>query len=250
MTSKVNAELSMSQEDYLEAILDLARLTGVARVRDIAERMHVAKSSVTVALRSLARRKLVHYEPYQLVTLTKEGQSLASRVRSRHNALSDFFKDLLDVEESVADANACRIEHAVDDGVLRRLRGFVEFMSESLVPAKELPLAFREYWARCGQGDGCEVAGKESSQDQIQAKDSEIDTTLADLKPGQTAKILRVAGAAAANKRLMEMGLTQGAKVTVVRVAPLGDPIEVMVRGYNLSLRKTEAEAVEVERTQ
>ena len=83
MTSNVYPELSMSQEDYLEAILDLARQAGVARVKDIAERMRVAKSSVTVALRSLAKRGFVHYEPYQFVTLTEQGQLLARRVRSR-----------------------------------------------------------------------------------------------------------------------------------------------------------------------
>ncbi|MCJ7543439.1 MAG: ferrous iron transport protein A [Phycisphaerae bacterium] len=71
---------------------------------------------------------------------------------------------------------------------------------------------------------------------------------MAGLRPGEKAKIVRVGGSAAANRRLMEMGLTRGAAVAVVRVAPLGDPVEVLVRGYNLSLRKAEAKAVEVER--
>jgi len=82
----------------------------------------------------------------------------------------------------------------------------------------------------------------------MQGEDNGMNTTLADLEPGEKAKILRMGGAAAANKRLMEMGLTRGAMLTVVRVAPLGDPVEVQVRGYNLSLRKTEAKAVEIER--
>ena len=84
----------------------------------------------------------------------------------------------------------------------------------------------------------------------MQGEDKKMGTTLADLEPGEKAKILRVGGAAAATKRLVEMGLTRGATVAVVRVAPLGDPVEVQIRGYNLSLRKTEAGAVEVERAQ
>lgn len=76
-----------------------------------------------------------------------------------------------------------------------------------------------------------------------------MDTTLAALQPGERARILRVGGKVAANKRLMEMGLTRGAMLTVVRVAPLGDPVEIQVRGYNLSLRKNEAQGVEVKRT-
>jgi DtxR family Mn-dependent transcriptional regulator len=160
MTSKRYPGVSMSQEDYLEAILDLARQTGVARVKDIAERMRVAKSSVTVALRSLAKRGFVHYEPYQFVTLTREGQSLAGQVRGRHNALSGFFKDILDVDESTADANACRIEHAVDDEVMRRWSCFVEFMSSSSDPANRLPQTFRLHCRRHRKGDTCEGCGQ------------------------------------------------------------------------------------------
>jgi len=244
-------ELTASQEDYLETILGLIRQTGNARVRDIAERLSVAKSSVTFALRGLAKHGLVDYEPYQLVSLTKEGQAAAERVRRRHTGLSCFLQEVLDVDEIIAETNACRIEHAVTDGLVRRLSCFGEFMSDSSVPARRLPEAFREYCEeqrRTGKCDGCKVGAERTSEKPMQGKDTEMNTTLADLEPGEKAKILRMAGAAAANKRLMEMGLTRGATLSVVRVAPLGDPVEVQVRGYNLSLRKTEAKAVEVER--
>jgi len=243
--------LTASQEDYLETILGLIRQTGNARVRDIAKWLGVAKSSVTVALRGLAKRALVNYEPYQLVTLTDRGQVLAERIRRRHNALSGFFTNVLDVDGEIAEANACRIEHAVGDGVMRRLSCFVEFMSESSVPAKELPQAFREYCTqhrRSGDCEGCKVAAKRAPENEMQGEDNEMNTTLGELEPGEKARVIRVGGAAVANKRLTEMGLTRGATLTVVRVAPLGDPVEIQVRGYNLSLRKTEAKAVEVER--
>ena len=245
-------ELTASQEDYLEAILGLIRQTGNARVRDIAERLSVAKSSVTFALRGLAKRDLVNYEPYQLITLTEQGKALAKRVRNRHRGLSRFLQDILDVDERIAEASACRIEHAVSDGLVRRLSCFGEFMSGSDVPSRQLPEAFGEYCKEQRQTrncDGCKVGAERTSEKPMQGKDTEMNTTLADLEPGEKAKILRMGGAAAANKRLMEMGLTRGAALTVVRVAPLGDPVEIQVRGYNLSLRKTEAKAVEVERT-
>ncbi len=72
-------------------------------------------------------------------------------------------------------------------------------------------------------------------------------TTLADLSVGQTATIVRVRGAAATNRRLADMGVVRNTEVTVRRVAPLGDPVEIGVRGYNLGLRKQEAEGIEVE---
>ena len=244
-------ELTASQEDYLETILGLIRQTGSARVRDIGKQLSVAKSSVTFALRGLAKGGLVNYEPYHLVSLTDEGQAAAERIRRRHRGLSRFLQDVLDVEETIAEASACRIEHGVSDGLVRRLSCFGEFMSESSVPARQLPQTFREYCEeqrRTGKCEGCKVGAKRTSENPMQGEDNEMNVTLADLKPSEKAKILRVGGAAAANKRLMEMGLTRGATLTIVRVAPLGDPVEVQIRGYNLSLRKTQARAVEVER--
>ena len=70
---------------------------------------------------------------------------------------------------------------------------------------------------------------------------------LNELKPGETAKIVRLAGAGAVKRRIMDMGLTKGVEVYVRKVAPLGDPMELTVRGYELSIRKADAEMVEVE---
>lgn len=69
---------------------------------------------------------------------------------------------------------------------------------------------------------------------------------LNELKPGETAKIAKLAGAGAVKRRIMDMGLTKGTEVKVTKVAPLGDPIELTVRGYELSIRKDEAATIEV----
>ena len=70
--------------------------------------------------------------------------------------------------------------------------------------------------------------------------------TLDEMKVGDTAKIVRLNGEGAVKRRIMDMGLTKGTTVTVRKVAPLGDPIELTVRGYELSIRKDEAAKVEV----
>ena len=70
--------------------------------------------------------------------------------------------------------------------------------------------------------------------------------TLNELGIGKTAKIVRLNGEGAVKRRIMDMGLTKGTEVTVRKVAPLGDPIEITVRGYELSLRKGEAVKIEV----
>ena len=71
-------------------------------------------------------------------------------------------------------------------------------------------------------------------------------TTLDQLQPGQSAVIHKVGGAGALRHRLMDMGLTRGAVVAVVKRSPLGDPIDYLVRGYHLTLRKSEAQLIEV----
>jgi ferrous iron transport protein A len=70
---------------------------------------------------------------------------------------------------------------------------------------------------------------------------------LSDLKPGESGTVHKVEGDKIVRRRMLDMGLVNGAEVLVKRVAPLGDPIEFEVRGYSLSLRKSEAQAVQVE---
>ena len=71
--------------------------------------------------------------------------------------------------------------------------------------------------------------------------------TLRDAKVGQTVKVVKLHGEGAVKRRIMDMGITKGVEVYVRKVAPLGDPVEVNVRGYELSLRKADAEMIEVE---
>ena len=71
--------------------------------------------------------------------------------------------------------------------------------------------------------------------------------TLKEVKPGATVTVVKISGEGTVKRRIMEMGLTKGIEVFVRKVAPLGDPVEVTVRDYELSVRKADAELVEVE---
>ncbi|HIV19545.1 MAG TPA: ferrous iron transport protein A [Candidatus Merdivicinus intestinigallinarum] len=71
--------------------------------------------------------------------------------------------------------------------------------------------------------------------------------TLREIKPGQTAKVVKLHGEGAVKRRIMDMGITKGTEVFVRKVAPLGDPVEVNVRSYELSLRKADCEMIEVQ---
>lgn len=71
--------------------------------------------------------------------------------------------------------------------------------------------------------------------------------TLKEVKVGNTCTVKRINGIGALKRRIMDMGITKGAEISVRKVAPLGDPIEITVRNYELSLRKSDAELIEVE---
>ncbi|MBS4899748.1 MAG: ferrous iron transport protein A [Clostridiales bacterium] len=73
--------------------------------------------------------------------------------------------------------------------------------------------------------------------------------TLKDAKVNQIVKVIKLHGLGAVKRRIMDMGITKGIDVHVKKVAPLGDPIEVTVRGYELTIRKADAELIEVENT-
>ena len=253
--STLHPHLSESLEDYLETIFLLIREQAVARSRDIAARLNVNKSSVTGALQALAERALVNYEPYGYVTLTPAGADAAQKVLRRHEALRDFLVKVLSIDEAEADANACRMEHAVSKAVVDRLVEFADFV-------ETCPRA-GAHWIH-GFGYRCQEAAaapaKESCErcikqclDDVKSKENQgatptVSTTLNKLKPGERARIEKLSGSGAVARRIADMGVTKGSVVEVVRVAPLGDPVDVKIKGYHLSLRKEEAAGIAVTR--
>ena len=73
------------------------------------------------------------------------------------------------------------------------------------------------------------------------------DGNLKDLEPGQKARIIKISGTSSIKRRIMDMGLVPGAEIEMERYAPLGDPVEIKLKGYHLSLRKEEAENIVIE---
>lgn len=120
--------LSESLEDYLEAIYHIATAKGAAKAKDIAQRLNVNSSSVTGALRALAKKDLVNYAPYDLITLTDEGNKIAHQIVYKHETLKKFLLTVLQVNPSEAEENACRMEHAISPTVFDRFVEFIRFV--------------------------------------------------------------------------------------------------------------------------
>ena len=131
MCARETISLSASLEDYLEAILNVADEDGVARSKDIAVSLGVAKPSVTGALKLLTRRGFVNYKPYGCVTLTKKGVLLAGHVAKRHETIKSFFVDILGVDASIAQKAACKAEHLLGPVIISKMRNFTNLAKKN-----------------------------------------------------------------------------------------------------------------------
>ncbi len=151
MTVASGVKLSESLEDYLEAIFCIIQEKQAARAKDISKWLKVGRSSVTGALHALADRGLINYAPYDVITLTDEGNSIARGVARRHEVLRDFFVKVLAVDAIEADTAACKMEHAVSKGILQRFVKFVKFIEECPRDGDMKWVESFEYYCSCDE---------------------------------------------------------------------------------------------------
>ena len=230
------AGLSATMEDYLETIYQLQATHQVARVRDIARQLGVKMPTVSGALKTLAGRGLVEHEAYGYATLTEEGRQLAEQVHDRHTAIVDLLQRVMLLAPEQAGDEACRLEHALSSESLERLRLLTRFMQEN-------ESVHAQWQAHLAQAAICEVAPEAVPAPAVVAED----VTLDEVAPGSAAVIVRICGEGPIRRRLLDMGLRPGAEVRVERLAPLGDPIEIMLLDYHLTLRRNEAVNIHVQ---
>ena len=138
-------ELTASLEDYLETIYLLIEEFKVARSKDIAGRLKVKSSSVTGALRNLSAMELINYEPYGFVTLTKQGEKAAVKIKKKHEILRQFFANILNIDEEEAEEAACKIEHVIPKSVLNRMQQLSDFMNKEDTEGESWLSKFNSY---------------------------------------------------------------------------------------------------------
>ncbi|MCP4902669.1 MAG: metal-dependent transcriptional regulator, partial [bacterium] len=148
-----------------------------------------------------------------------------------------------------AEEAACRMEHAIPAELVTRFVRFVEFVEMCPKGGSGLLEGFRvhlDQGCRPKCFDQCSLPPSVAVATDPPKVRSAL-TTLADLEAGQQATVKRVQGEGTLRRRLMDLGLIAGTPVTMERSAPLGDPLEILVRGTHLSLRRQEATAVQVD---
>ncbi len=117
--------ISKSLEEYLKNMYVLEKQNGDIRVTDIAEKMNCSKPSVNKALNNLKENKLINYEVYGKIELTKQGKDLAKKILEAYDIVYVFLKDVLELEKTQAEKEAEKIKLAVSDKTLNELARYV-----------------------------------------------------------------------------------------------------------------------------
>lgn len=118
--------LKESGEDYLEAVLELEKKNGIVRSVDVAMLLGVTKPSVSRAMGNLKEAGYINMETYGNISLTQKGREHALKVLDKHKILAAFFEQVLGVEASISEKDACRAEHVLSNETMEKLHEFME----------------------------------------------------------------------------------------------------------------------------
>jgi len=216
---------SESVEEYLEAIYGFNERGELARNQALSEKLKVSPPSVTQMIKRLADEGLVEYEPYKGAYLTGKGMALAQKVVRKHRLIERFLYDFLKLPLEKAHDEACRMEHGVSDeaavALCKALNSPETGPDDAPIP--ECPLNV-ESCSDCEEAR--EAAGPEHP----------LTTQLSHLKPGEEGRVAFIRGGRRSTQRIMDMGLTPGTYIKMVKAAPFKGPVEVEVRGTSLAL--------------
>lgn len=137
--------LTASQESYLLAIYKIVEEKKAARVKDISKSLDIGPSSVSEALKLLGEKGIINYAPYELITLTAEGEALAQELNKRRNLISSFLSNVLSIEKDKSEISAKKIEHAITGDVLDKFVMFLSFMQSCPCKEPKWMKGFQEY---------------------------------------------------------------------------------------------------------
>lgn len=235
-------KLSANIEEYLETIYKLSHNGDMVKTTNISKYLNIAPGSVTQMLKKLDNQGYVNYSQYKGVKLTENGIKAAKSVTRKHRLLERFLHDILKLKNSLLHDQACEMEHTLSDEAERALCQVLNHPDkcpdDCPIPACDLSFT------------SCEEckARKEEEVSAVGKRDENL-IPIMDLKNHQKGKVSFIRGDYKVIRRLLDMGITIGAIISVIKVAPLSGPVEVSIRGSKLAIGRDIACNVFVELT-
>jgi len=222
--------MSISTEEYLEALYTLTQDGKRASTTAISKRLKIAPASVTEMLRKLADRGYVNYSPYQGVTLTHQGFEMAEKMTRKHRLLERFLHDVLRIGNDKVHQEACEMEHALSDEAERALCQTLKAPDKCPDDERVIPPCNLGF-SNCNE---CQKWGTDNLE-KVGKRQKDI-ISISKLKENQEGRVAFIRGDNKVLRRLLDMGLTPGTRINVSRIAPLKGPVEIAVRGSKLAL--------------
>lgn len=230
-----------SVEDYLKTIYDLSTNGDPISTTEISRKLKVAPASVTEMLKKLADNKYITYSPYQGTKLTNSGKLIAQKTIRKHRLLERFLFDTLKINKDVVHKQACEMEHTLSDEAEESLCRLLNHPDHCPDDGKTIPPCDLQIHS-CEECINLHSKGLEEV-----GKRKENLIALSELKTGKTGKIYFIRGGHNVLQRLLDMGLTPGTQLSIIKTAPFEGPVEVLVRGSKLAIGRGIASKVFVE---
>lgn len=242
MTDKSpDSSLTGALEDYLETVYELVRDKKLARIKDIAKARGVKSGSVSPAMRRLSDMGLVNYLEREYIDLTPEGEKLARRVYAKHQVLTRFFAEVLNMERELAVADACAMEHSLSDEGMEHLVRFFEFLEGCPEGAR-----FLDRFHNCSLVQPEQAPCEHPCPRRAATADLNDTLPIVRMPSGTSARVSQVVGSSSLRRSLFDKGLVPDALVTLVRHLPSSLEWTIAIEGFDIPLTQKEAEAVMV----
>mgnify|MGYP005847994697 FL=1 len=232
--------LSENIEEYLETIYRLSESRKPVTTTDISREMKIAPASVTQMLKKLDSNGYVKYSPYRGAVLTNRGYRIARKITRKHRLLERFLHDVLGIKRERIHRQACEMEHSLSDDAERALCHLLNMPGEC---PDEKPIPSCEFKFRTC--DEC-IEMKEADIEEIGCRDENL-KSLTEMNESQRGNVSFIRGDYRVVRRLMDMGITIGAPLTLIKRAPLRGPVEVEIRGSRVALGRDIADNVFIE---
>ncbi|MFY9638132.1 MAG: DtxR family transcriptional regulator [Methanobacterium sp.] len=224
-----NEKLSANIEEYLETIYKISQKEKTVKTSKISKNLGITPASVSEMLKKLEKMGYVDYSQYKGVKLTDSGLKVAKNITRKHRLLERFLHDILKLKDHFLHDQACEMEHSLSDDAERALCQVLDHPDkcpdDSVIPACDLKFTT------------CEECLKRSKEEVNEVgKRNENLIPIMELRDHQKGKVSFIRGDYKVIRRLLDMGITIGAFISVIKIAPLSGPVEVAIRGSKLAI--------------
>ena len=242
------SNLSQAQEDYLKIILDLISSRRVARIKEIAQRKNVSMPTVTEAMRKLAQDGLINYSAHEFIELTNQGEQAANLMTAKHQFLSYFLQEILNITPETADAEACLLEHHLSATTLERFILLYQFLTNCPLSTDNPITKFRQCLSSEIQSENAECRNcfVKTAFPHTLADQHTVHLLLVNLPEGQEGTIVMLGADIEKRHALIEQGFVPGATIKMERPAIGDQPCIVTLNGLQTKITSDLADLIEV----